>query len=39
MRCEGCYSNKCYCKDDPCNAKGCAPKKELEDFYGKFPMD
>ena len=29
MRCEGCYSESCYCKDDPCNAKGCAPAKGL----------
>lgn len=29
MRCEGCYSDNCYCKDDPCNAKSCAPKKGL----------
>ena len=31
MRCEGCYSEKCYCKDDPCNAKSCAPGKELSE--------
>lgn len=29
MRCEGCYSDNCYCKDDPCNAKSCAPQKGL----------
>lgn len=29
MRCEGCYSDNCYCKDDPCNAKTCALKKKL----------
>ena len=29
MRCEGCYSDNCYCKDDPCNAKDCAPKRGL----------
>lgn len=27
MRCNGCYNPECYCKDEPCNAKGCAPKK------------
>lgn len=31
MRCEGCYSINCYCKDDPCNAKGCAPTKGLKE--------
>lgn len=29
MRCNGCYSPECYCKADPCNAKGCAPKKGI----------
>ena len=29
MRCNGCYSDDCYCKDDPCNAKGCAPEKGI----------
>lgn len=29
MRCEGCYSDQCYCKDDPCNAKSCAPMKKV----------
>ncbi len=29
MRCEGCYSDNCYCKDDLCNAKECASKKEV----------
>ena len=29
MRCEGCYSESCYCKDDACNAKRCAPAKGL----------
>ena len=23
MRCPGCYSEECYCKDEPCNAKQC----------------
>lgn len=38
MRCEGCYSDNCYCKDEPCNAKGCAFQnclsecKECKDF-------
>lgn len=27
MRCEGCYSENCYCKDEPCHAKECAPEK------------
>lgn len=31
MRCNGCYSDDCYCKDDPCNAKGCAPSKGLSE--------
>lgn len=30
MRCGGCHSDNCYCKDDPCYAKACAPKKNLE---------
>lgn len=29
MRCEGCYSDNCYCKDEPCNAKGCASEKKV----------
>lgn len=29
MRCNGCYSDDCYCKDDPCHAKGCAPEKGI----------
>ncbi|MBQ9135805.1 MAG: DUF3788 family protein [Lachnospiraceae bacterium] len=29
MRCEGCYSDNCYCKDDLCNAKDCAQKTGL----------
>ena len=29
MRCEGCYSENCYCKDEPCHAKSCAPEKGL----------
>ena len=31
MRCGGCYSEDCYCSNDPepCNAKSCAPKKGL----------
>ena len=29
MRCGGCFSDDCYCKADPCNAKDCASKKEL----------
>ena len=39
MRCEGCYSENCYCKDEPCNAKGCAPQKGLAECRecGEFP--
>ncbi len=39
MRCEGCYSDNCYCKDDPCNAKSCAPQKGLSECRecGEFP--
>lgn len=29
MRCNGCYSDDCYCKDAPCHAKGCAPEKGI----------
>ena len=29
MRCGGCDSNDCYCKEEPCNAKNCAPKRGL----------
>ncbi len=29
MRCGGCESDTCYCKDDPCPAKACAAEKEL----------
>lgn len=27
MRCGGCYSEECYCKDDLCNAKACSFEK------------
>ena len=27
MRCDGCYSENCYCREDPCNAKSCASEK------------
>lgn len=27
MRCGGCHSDNCYCREDPCNAKSCAPRK------------
>ena len=27
MRCGGCYSDNCYCKEDPCNAKSCASQR------------
>lgn len=39
MRCGGCYSDNCYCKDDPCNAKDCAMKKGLTECKecAKFP--
>lgn len=30
MRCGGCLSVNCYCKDDPCNAKSCHMKKGLD---------
>lgn len=29
MRCAGCYSEECYCKNDPCNAKGCAAQRNI----------
>lgn len=29
MRCGGCESDTCYCKDDPCPAKACAEAKGL----------
>lgn len=31
MRCEGCYSDNCYCKEDPCNAKTCSIQKGLNE--------
>ena len=31
MRCGGCNSEKCYCKDNPCNAKRCAFAKGLSE--------
>ena len=31
MRCEGCYSENCYCKEDPCNAKSCLAQKGLSE--------
>ena len=31
MRCGGCYSENCYCRDEPCNAKGCASRKGLSE--------
>lgn len=31
MRCEGCYSDNCYCKDRPCNAKVCASDKGISE--------
>lgn len=27
MRCGGCYSDHCYCKEEPCNAKSCASQR------------
>lgn len=30
MRCGGCNSDTCYCKDEPCNAKECAGAKGLQ---------
>ncbi len=29
MRCEECHSENCFCKDEPCHAKGCASAKGL----------
>lgn len=29
MRCAGCSSDDCYCKDSPCHAKSCAAQKGL----------
>lgn len=39
MRCEGCASENCYCKDDPCYAKECIAKKEILEckFCNEFP--
>ena len=31
MRCDGCYSENCYCKDEPCHAKECAGTKHLQE--------
>lgn len=31
MRCNGCYSEDCYCKDDPCNAKQCVLTKGISE--------
>ncbi len=31
MRCNGCYSPDCYCKDDPCYAKGCVAAKGISE--------
>ena len=41
MRCEGCYSENCWCKDNPCFAKECAFKKELIECRecSEFPCD
>ena len=30
MRCGGCESDTCYCKDDPCPAKACAKEKGID---------
>lgn len=39
MRCKGCYSEECYCKDDLCNAKLCALQKGIPECKecGEFP--
>lgn len=39
MRCEGCCSENCYCKDDPCSAKACHIEKGISDCMacGDFP--
>jgi len=29
MRCKGCDSDDCYCKDDPCYAKSCVAEKKI----------
>lgn len=31
MRCEGCYSENCYCKNDPCHAKSCAESRNISE--------
>lgn len=31
MRCNGCHSEDCYCKDDLCHAKACAAKKGISE--------
>ena len=30
MRCDGCLSENCHCKDDPCDQKRCAAEKKLK---------
>lgn len=30
MRCDGCLSDNCHCKDDPCDQKRCAVEKKLK---------
>ena len=39
MRCKGCYSEECYCKDDPCRAKKCHIEKGISECNecGEFP--
>jgi len=31
MRCEGCYSENCYCKDEPCHAKSCVSERGVRE--------
>ena len=39
MRCGGCFGDDCYCKDEPCNAKGCAEKRGIAECRqcGEYP--
>lgn len=39
MRCGGCYSADCYCKDEPCHAKSCASQRKTAEckLCGEFP--
>lgn len=39
MRCGGCYSEACYCSEEPCPAKTCAAQKDIAlcRACGEFP--